>query len=408
MSYDYVASSNTGEVTRGHSELLSRDAVAEDLESRGLIVISIAKRQRVGRFIDTVRMAFVGGVSFLDKVVFVKHLSLMLRAGLTVAESVEILIEQSDSRRFRFVLESLHNDVLAGGTFASALLKFPRVFPPYVINVVAAGELSGTLEGNLNNLADQLTKENEMRQRVRTAMLYPAVVLVAALVIGYLFAIFVIPQVAALFTGLKGVELPRLTVYMIAVAEFVRRYSISSFVGLVLGGLGIVWFLRRPFMHRYTHAVILRLPVIGKISHDLNLARFSLVFSTLMRSGVDIITATKVTSTVVSNYYYRQALTQAAEQMMVGRPLAVTLGEHKGLFPKVVTRMVGVGERTGKLDEVLAYLSDFYQLEVETAMRNLATLLEPALLLFIGAVALSLAFSILIPIYNFITAIKGL
>lgn len=406
MSFDYVASSNSGQISRGRSALLSREAVIADLESRGLIVISVTQAKSLQKLVDRLSAHAFGTVSLIEKVTFVKHLSLMLRAGLTVPESLEILIEQSQGRRFRFILESMQNEVISGETFASSLAKFPKVFPPYVVNVIAAGELSGTLEGNLLHLAEQLSKEYELRQRVKTAMLYPSVVMVAALLIGYVFAIYVIPQVSALFTGLKGITLPKTTIFMMQMAQFLKKNTASSFFGL-FGGLAlIVWTLRRAFLAKYTHWAILHLPVVGKISHHINLARMAMVLGTLLRSGVDIITATRVTATVVENWHYRRALEQAAHEMMGGKAFSEALATRPDLFPKVVTRMIGVGERTGKLDEVLVYLADFYQLEVETAMRNLSTLLEPILLLFIGAVALLLAFSILMPIYGFVSSIR--
>ena len=406
MRFEYVASTNNGRIVRGESDLLSREAVIQELRGKGLIVVSVTQGKQLQRVLDRFSTMMLGTISFLEKVIFFKHLSLMLRAGLTVAESLEILIEQTSSRRFRFVVESMHNDVMAGESFAQALLKFPKVFAPYMINVIAAGELAGTLEGNLTHLADQLTKENELRSRVKSAMLYPAVVLAAALTIGYIFAIYVIPQVAALFVGLKGISLPPLTVAMLAVAGFLKKHTISSIIGTVGGVIFLVWFVRRAFLRPYTHYLLLKLPIVGGISKHVNLARFSLVLGTMLRSGVDIITACKVTATVVENYHYRRAILAVAKDMTVGKSMVEALEPHADLFPKVASRMLGVGERSGKLDEVLSYLADFYQLEVETAMRNLSTLLEPILLLVIGVIALLLAFSILMPIYSFVASIR--
>lgn len=408
MHYEYVASTNNGQITRGTSELASREAVISELEARGLIVISVQQSKPLQKLIDRLSATAIGSVSLIEKVTFIKHLSLMLRAGLTVAESLEILIEQAQGKRFRYVMESMHNDVISGETFASSLARFPKVFPPYVVNVIAAGELSGTLEGNLLHLAEQLTKEYELRARVKSAMLYPSVVMGAALIIGYVFAIYVIPQVSSLFSGLKGISLPTLTVWMLAGAQFLKNHTLSSLVVTVGGIAFILWFLRLQLVAKYTHWVILHLPVVGKISHNINLARMSMVMGTLLRSGVDIITATRVTATVVENWHYQRALERVAAGMITGKTFGEVMDDRPDLFPRVVTRMVGVGERTGKLDEVLTYLSEFYQLEVENAMRNLSTLLEPILLVFIGGIALLLAFSILMPIYGFVTAIRSI
>lgn len=405
MPYHYVASTQSGSIKRGTSDLASKDAVIQDLSSRGWIPVSVDEAPTV-RAEQRLYATLLGTISHVEKVLMTKHLSVMLKAGLTLLEALAILRDQAATWRIRTLLKGIHKKVERGQKFSDALAEYPQVFTPFYVNIVRAGELSGTLEENLTHLAVQFTKEYELRQKVKTALMYPTIVLLAAAAIGFFFATYVLPQVANLFTGLRGVELPLVTRILLKVSEIVRKYTWQSFF-VVFGGIFFVlWFIRQNFLAPVTHWVVLRLPIIGRIVQDVNNARFALVFGTLLRSGIDIIKAIEVTSSVLGNIYYRRALGKVLVEVQRGKPMSETLAEFDHLFPKIVSRMVNVGERTGKLEDVLGYLSEFYELEVETAMKNLSTALEPLLLLFIGGIALAMAFAILIPIYNFIAAIR--
>jgi type IV pilus assembly protein PilC len=390
---------------KGVSDLATRNSVIMDLESRGLIPVTVDEI-RTRDAVTRLTSLLLGTVSHVDKVLFTKHLSVMLRAGLSLLESLNILEEQANTWRMRVVIRHLTKKVQRGERFSDALADYPQVYSAFYVNIVRAGEVSGTLEENLDHLAVQFTKEYELRKKVQNAAMYPTVVLVAALLIGFFFATYVLPQVAALFAGLKGVKLPLVTVILLNVSDFTRRYTFLSFFGLIGGIVFVFWFLRRKFLRPATHWFILHAPILNKIAKDINLARFSLVFGTLLKSGIDITRAIQVTQSVLGNIYYKKAMDQILINVQRGIPLSESLGKYPDIFPKIVSRMIGVGERSGKLEETLRYLSDFYELEVESTMKNLATILEPVLLLFIGGIALGMAFAILIPIYNFIAAIK--
>ncbi len=407
MSFRYVASTKKGQIKTGVSDLASRESVIRDLETRGLVVVSVDK-ERVTERIEAFGALLSGTIRHIDKVLFTKHLSIMLKAGLTLLESLLILKEQAPNWRFRLIIGRIAQQVERGGAFSDALESYPRVFSAFYVNIVRAGELSGTLEQSLDHLAVQFTKDYELRSRVRSAMLYPAVVVVAALTIGFFFAIYVLPQVAQLFAGLKGIKLPLVTVILIDVARFARKYTVQSLVGGLAAVAAFLWLLRQKFMRPITGWLVLRLPIVGKITRNLNLARFALVFGTMLKSGIPITKAVEVTADVLGNYYYKRLLLRALGDLQQGKPLSEGLRRDEKLFPKITTRMVEVGEHSGKLEEVLGYLTDFYDLEVETTMKNLTAILEPVLLLIIGAFALALAFAIIIPIYNFIGMISKL
>lgn len=406
MRYDYTATNKRGEMIRGSMVEESPEIVATSLRNQGFVPVSVSRHMTL---IDRALFALEGvrgGIDHAEKEMFTKHLSLMLRSGLTLAEALDILIDQARAGRFRGIIRRLRDNVTVGQSFTNSVSEFPRVFPNYYVSIVEAGETAGTLDDNLTYLAVQMNKENELRKKVKSAMLYPTIVMVAGLVIGYFFSIFVIPQVAELFAGLKGVQMPWYTRAMLFIANFTKSNPISTFIGLFGGLWVLIWFLRRRFLAPVTHWLALHLPVVSRISHDINLARMTMVTATMLKAGLDIITATDVSTKVVGNYYYRVALQEISEQMTRGDTMSEVLAKYDKLFPPVVTRMVAVGERTGKLEEVLEYLTEFYQLEVETTMKNLTTILEPVLLLLIGGMALVLALSILMPIYNYISSIR--
>ncbi|MDD5252125.1 MAG: type II secretion system F family protein [Patescibacteria group bacterium] len=401
--FHFVATTKEGQMYKGMSELPTREAVIRELESAGYVVVSVS-RTRSGSLIDDILARF-GGIGHLEIVLFTKHLSLMIRAGLTLSESLRILQEQATSLRFRVILKRMVKQLEGGGSFSEALGSYPKIFSRFYVNIVRAGEISGTLEQNLDHLAEQYTKEHELRAKVRTALMYPTIVLVAALSIGFFFAAYVLPQVAQLFTGLKGIHLPAVTVFILWLAAFAKKYTLASALTLVVVAVFAIWFLRRNFLRPATHWMILKLPVIGGISRDVNLARFSLVFGTLLRSGIPITRALEVTADVLDNYYYKKAVLTSFDEVQSGEALSTGLAKAPNVFPTIVTRMVNVGERSGKLEDVLGYLADFYQLEVDTIMRNLSDILEPILLVGIGIVAMVLAYAIIIPIYDFIGTI---
>lgn len=404
MPFHYVASTKEGGVVRGTSTLGTREAVIQELERKGLTPVSV-ENVRSWEFLARFGSSIVGRVSYLDTVLFTKHLAVMIKAGLTLIESIRILVEQTTSWQMRRILQDTVRRIEAGEKFSDALARYPKVFSHFYVNIIDAGEVSGTLETNLEHLAEQYTKDYELRRKIKTAMLYPSIVLIAALLIGFFFTTYVLPQIANLFTSLQGVELPLVTRVMLAVSDFTRENTFLSFFSLIFLIWFVWWFVRLQFFAPFTHAVILRMPVFGNIVKDVNLARFSLVMSTLLRSGIPITQALDVTSRVLGNMYFRKAIQKSLEEVQRGIPISDTLSDYPKIFPKLTTRMINVGEQAGKLEEVLEYLTEFYELEVETTMRNLSTILEPLLLLMIGAIALAMAFGILIPIYNFISAI---
>jgi len=340
----------------------------------------------------------IGGVNAEQKAILARHLSVMLKSGLTIVEAIEITSEQI-SGKLKRVLRGLLKALQSGQSLADAMARYPKTFSEMFINIVKAGEKSGTLEENLTNLAEQLEKDRELRAKIKGAMLYPTVVLIAAFGLGLAMAFFVLPKITPLFEGLK-MDLPFTTRWLISFSHIIRENTLALFGGII-GVIGfLLWLIKRKFSQPATHWLLLKLPLIGKIVYQTNLARFCRSLGTLLKSGLNIDEAIEITSKTVTNYYYKKALTQVSCTVKKGTKLSEQLEQYPKLFPKLTTRMISVGEKSGKLEESLLFLAHFYEVEVDNTTKSLSTAIEPALLIFIGLVVAFLALSIITPIYK--------
>lgn len=340
-----------------------------------------------------------GRVSVVDMAVFAKHLSVMIEAGLTVHESLEIAADSAKGK-LKKVIGKLVGFIEEGTSLADAMAKYPKVFPGLFTDVVRAGEASGTLAGNLTNIAEQLKREEQLVRRVKSAMTYPAIVLIAAFFLALGMAYYILPQITPLFKGLKGIELPLSTRMVLWFSDLMRAHGLAVVTGSLAILVGVVALARANFSQPVTHKILLKFPLLKHISKSSNLARFCLTFGTLLGSGVNIDNAVQITSGTVTNRYYRLALAKVASEIQSGKSMAENLQQFEHLFPKLVINMVNVGEQSGNLSETLLYLADFYEQEVDTSTTALTTALEPILLLLIGVVVTTLGLAIITPIYE--------
>ncbi|MCD4705247.1 type II secretion system F family protein [bacterium] len=340
----------------------------------------------------------IGGIDLKTKAIFAKHLSVMLKAGLNIVEAIEITKEQA-SGKFKKVLSKILSSLNAGQSLAESFKRHQRVFSSMFVNIVGAGEISGNLEENLTNIAEQLEKERQLKEKIKGAMLYPAVVLGATFILGITMSFLVLPKITPLFEGLK-VDLPFSTRALIWFSALVREQAIILFSGSIGFFILMVWLAKAKFSQPVTHRMLLKIPIIGKLTQQSNLARFCRSLGTLLKSGLNIDEALEVTKITVDNYYFRKALSKISNSLGKGVRLSTQLAKFEQYFPKLVTRMISVGEETGKLEESLLFLADFYELEADNTTKSLSTAIEPILLIFIGLVVAFLALSIITPIYQ--------
>lgn len=340
----------------------------------------------------------LGGVNFTQRAIFAKHLSVMLRAGLTVSEAVHIAGDSSKGA-LKKILNKVLKSVNAGNSLSDSLARFPKVFEGLFVTSVYAGEQSGTLVENLEEVSVQLEKEKELILKIKGAMIYPVIVLVATFILGLTLAFLILPKITGLLKGLK-VELPFTTRVLIQFSELVENHGLLLFIGII-GSVTAIYFLARSKMMRpVMHKIMLKTPIIRNVSKGANLTRFCRTTGTLLKSGLTLSEALDVAKVTLNNYHYQKAVEKASKGVRTGSKLSDLLAANEDMFPLIVTRMIGVGEESGNLEDSLIYLSDFYEKEVDEATKTLSTAIEPALLIFIGLFVGFLALSIITPIYD--------
>ncbi|MFH1207736.1 MAG: type II secretion system F family protein [Patescibacteria group bacterium] len=406
MKFEYVATTAAGQLQRGTLEAPSQKAVTDVLEKQRLIPVTIVAAG-THRHLVTGGMTWQfgkGGVSYLERVTFCRHLAIMLKAGLSIIESLNVILEQTNNRKYRRVLTGVIKDVTDGKNLADSLGAYPRIFSGLILGMVKVGEASGTLEKNLDYAANELEKDFELRRKVQSAMLYPVIVLSATVMMGIGLSIFILPKLVKMFDSFN-VALPVITKIFLGIANFLVSYGIILIIILIV--MIFIWRLltRWPPTQPFFHKLYLSVPIFKKIIANVNTARMLRMLSILLKSGVPIIESLEITSGSISNVVYRKILLDAIESIQRGQTLTSVLSDEK-YFPKMANRMIDVGERTGKLDETLAYLSGYYDTEVDNTTKNLTSVIEPILLIVIGVVLGFLAVAIISPIYRFTGSIQ--
>ncbi len=338
-------------------------------------------------------------IPLAEKILFARHLSIMIRTGMPLLDSLRLFMKQTKSGSFAYVLKQVIANVENGQFLAVSLGQFQRLFGDLFVNIVRIGETSGVLSENLEHLSIELKKRQLLHQKIRSALIYPVIVLVAMTVVISILIFFVLPKIIPIFTSLN-VELPLTTKILIALATFLINYWMFVAGGIV-AFLIIFSLLLRVYAFRYAyHRFLLAMPLVGSISRKAAMSDLARTLGLLLKSGVKIVEAIRVTSDSITNLVYKKAFSQAAEAMKKGDSLNSFLKTREDIFPSALTQMIEVGENTGTLENNLFYLANFYGEEVDEATSNLSSTLEPILLLVMGVIVGFVAISIITPIYK--------
>jgi len=334
-----------------------------------------------------------------EKLFFAENLRVMVRAGLSLSEALQTLGMQTHNKRFRRIIDDLRASVEKGEALSTALARNPKIFSSFFINMVQVGEVSGTLEKNLEEVAIQMKKEHVLISKVKSAMAYPVVIIAATIGIGIMMIIYVLPSILSVFKDIN-VKLPLSTRILIAVSATMTDYGI--YIGIAAAALivGFVYVARSKRGRPVVHRLLLRMPILGGISQKINLARTARTLSALLKTDIQIIKSFQITATVVGNITYKNALLKTADVLKEGVSIAQSLGEYPRLFPPLVTQMIAVGEKSGTTDQLLAELAEFYEAEVDEITKSLSSIIEPLIIVFLGIVVGGMAFAVIGPIYS--------
>jgi type IV pilus assembly protein PilC len=346
-----------------------------------------------------------GKVAVKDVAIFFRQFSVMIDAGLPLVQCLEILASNQENPAFQKSLTGVRITVEGGSTLANAMRQYPKVFDDLTTNMIDAGETGGILDIILQRLAQYVEKAVKLKSAVKSALIYPvSVISIAVLVVGALLK-FVVPIFEKLFAGL-GVDLPLPTRLVIGLSQFVQNFWWVAILALVFAAFGIKQLRKDPRGKYFTDSIMLKMPVVGSLLRKIAVARFTRTLGTLITSGVPILEGLSITARTSGNAVLEQALLKVRKAIEEGRTIVDPLKES-GVFPNMVTQMIGVGEATGAMDNMLQKIADFYEDEVDAATKDLLTLLEPLLIAFLGVAVGGIVISLYMPLFAMIAKLSG-
>ncbi len=385
------------------SESHDKYALIDKLKGEGKEVISVEEVKSGSVNIELINR-FLSKVKLQEKITFSRNLSAMIEAGLSASRALKILERQTKNAKFKYVIGELIDVINKGGSLSDGMSKFPKVFSSLFVSMVHAGEESGSLTESLRVISEQLEKSYLLRKKVKGAMLYPAIVISAMVIIAILMLMFVVPTLTETFKELE-VELPGSTKLVIFISDFLSENTVVALFSILSFVVGFVMALKTKAGKKVSEFIVLRLPVIGKIAKQVNSARTTRTLASLLSAGVDMIEAISITKKVVQNSYYKEVLEKAEKDVQKGLPLSGVFMEREDLYPILVGEMMEVGEETGKFSEMLMRVALFYEEEVDVATKNISTIIEPVLMVFIGIGVGFFALSMITPMYSLSEAI---
>jgi type II secretory pathway component PulF len=344
-------------------------------------------------------------VSRKEKIFFTAHLHLMLKSGVPLSEALEVLRDEALSKNFRNILNNILERVSEGESLSKSLERYPKVFNKFFTSVVKTGEESGTLEENLKYLNSSLESENSLRKKMLSALIYPLFIIFVTLFIVLALTIFVLPKLFNLFHTLN-IQLPLATRIFLGIGDFFQKHWLQFFIGLIFSFLIYKILNRIKIIRFYFNKISLSFPIFGKINKNRNLAIFARTLYTLLKSGMPILESLDVCIGVLPSEVYKKELVVIRSIAERGEKVSQGLKKSSDNFPQIFYQMVAVGERTGALEESLRHLAQFYETEVDNSLKNLSTVLEPVLLIFVGSIVAFVALSIITPIYQFTSGLK--
>ena len=398
MKFRVIAKNADGIEEKRVLEASSRLAVYEALQKEGLTVVSLTEGGGFALPAWT-QMTIGSGVKTEERITFTKNLAAMISAGLPLSRALSVIERQSTNKILKRITADLASRVEKGSSFHEALAAHPKVFSTLFVAMTKAGEESGTLADSLAVVARQMEKAHTLAKKVRGAMIYPSIILAAVVIIGILMLIYVVPTLSNTFKEL-GVELPAATRAIVSASDAFAAHAALAFSGLLLFVLGMVLFVRSKPGSRIVLAISLRLPVIGELVRETMSARMARALSSLLSSGVEMLSALSITGEVVGKNRFGTVVMEAEERVRKGDALSAPFAEHTTLYPIFVSEMIAVGEETGKVASMLSQVAEYYETDVEDRTKDLSTIIEPVLMLLIGAVVGVFAISMISPIYS--------
>ena len=399
--FSYLIKDREGNTAKGVIEAESKEKLIEHFHQQGCIIFSIEEARKDKKLKKRRR------VKTDDLVIFSRQFTTLIESGIPAVEALAILVEQVEQAYFKEVIGSVLRQVKEGVALSAALASHKDVFPDIYLSMVSAAEISGNLPEILNRLSIYLEKSSALRKKVISALYYPAVIVLMAIAITSFLVFKVIPTFKEIFATLGGI-LPLPTRILIKVSDLVRQPAVImiSFALIFGGSIFIKSYLKKPSGKRNFHKFILKLPVFGDLIRKMSIAKFSRTLSTLVRSGVPILKSLEIVAKTSGNTVIEDAVIESKQAIQDGQPISTPL-EKTGVFPPMVTRMISVGEKSGRLEEMLSKIAQFYEEQTDAMVAGLSSLIEPIVIAFLGVVVGGIVISLFLPIIKITQYIGG-
>lgn len=400
-TYIYEAYNKENKIVQGEYEASSREEMMEYLTKRYLTPISVKSISEASKKKDILSIDVFSKVTTTDIVFLVRNLATTVKAGLSIVESLDILIKDTKNKLMKKILQSAQAMIKNGQSLSVAFDAYKNLFPPIFIGMIKAGEVSGQLEKTLSELGRYLSKEYSLKSKVKSALIYPIILLIASTVVVVLMLMFVLPKLTASFAA-SGVALPWIT----KVFLFISSILTWSFIADIIVAVGIIYFFsyfrKTKIGKKFFFVIVSHTPVANELVKKVALVHFARTFGNLIGSGISAVESLAIASESINNNSYTNAINKTIEDVKNGIPLSRSLSDFPELFPSLLISLITVGERTGSLEEILITFADFYEEEVDNQLKELTSILEPVLLLIMGLMIGSIAVSIILPIYQLV------
>ena len=402
MLFNYEAVDTTGAKKTGSIESITVDVAIASLQKRGMVLTSIKESGESSSFLSK-NISIFDRISTKDIVILSRQLSTLFEAQVSALRIFRLLASETENRALGNKLVVVADDLQAGSAISAAMSKHPRVFSEFYVSMVKAGEESGKLDETFQYLADYLDRAYELSSKVKGALIYPAFVIVTFITVMILMFTMVIPKISEVLTE-AGQEIPIYTKVVLGISNFLVSYGFILLALVIIGGFFLIRFVRTPIGRISYDNFKLSLPYLGSLYRKLYLSRFSDNMNTMLISGISMVRALELTSSVINNQIYRALLNDAVESVKGGVTLSESLSKNPREIPGIMVQMMKVGEETGEVGTILKTMARFYSREVATAVESLVSLIEPLLIVLLGGGVSVLLASVLIPIYNIASA----
>ncbi len=402
MKFNYVAKDSKGEIVKSTEEAVDKSALFKLIQEKGMTLMSLEEVTEKSIFKKQIKL--FERVSVHEKIVFSKNLAVMLNAGLPLSRALTIMSRQTKNAYLKTILEKVEEVIRGGKSFHEALEDYPKVFPKLFVSMVAAGEESGKLSESLDVIGTQTEKSYLLAKKVKGAMMYPSIIILAMMGIATFMLIYVVPTLTQTFKDLN-VDLPVSTQMVIFVSDFMRNniiLGLSIILGVIFAGYS---WAKSESGKRFFNWFSLKIPVIGGIIKEVNAARTARTLASLLTSGVSVVESLRITGDVLQNVYYKEVLAEAGKKVQVGEQISAVFTKAENLYPIYVGEMIAVGEETGELGGMLQKVASFFEDEVEQKTKDMSTIIEPFLMIVVGIAVGFFALSMITPMYSLVDKI---